>query len=165
MRVSMLVASDDATAGSVIRKAERISPSISGRSHLRFCSLVAVAHEHFHVAGIGRGAVEHFRGPADVAHLLGEQRVFQIGQSRAAEFIVLVRGRRHEHVPEAFGPRLLLQVLEDRDHLPARAFLVLLLVDRHRGPDMRVHERLHAVEPFFLALRHIEVHGTLLTLF
>ncbi|MEH3159161.1 MAG: hypothetical protein PGN08_09670 [Sphingomonas taxi] len=31
-----LVASEDATAGSVIRKAERISPFISGRSH---CSL------------------------------------------------------------------------------------------------------------------------------
>ena len=32
IEVSILVASDDATAGSVIRKAERISPSISGRS-------------------------------------------------------------------------------------------------------------------------------------
>ena len=38
MRVSMLVASDEATAGSVIRNAERISPSISGRSHWAFCS-------------------------------------------------------------------------------------------------------------------------------
>ena len=83
--------------------------------------LGAVAHQHFHVAGIGRGAVEHFGGPADVAHLLGQRRVFQIGQSRAAEFIVLMRGRRHEHVPEAFGLRLLLQIFEDRDHLPALA--------------------------------------------
>jgi hypothetical protein len=40
MLVSMLVASDDATAGSVIRNAERISPFISGFSHWRFCSLV-----------------------------------------------------------------------------------------------------------------------------
>src|ERR1700722_2709965 len=39
MLVSMLVASDEATAGSVIRKAERISPSISGRSHFFLCSL------------------------------------------------------------------------------------------------------------------------------
>ena len=110
--------------------------------------LAAVAHQHFHVAGIGRRAVEHFRGPADVAHFFGERRVFQIAQSRAAEFIVLMRRRRHEHVPEAFGPRLLLQIFQHRDHLPARALLVLLLVDRHRGPDMLVHERLHAVEPF-----------------
>ena len=34
----MLVASEEATAGSVIRKAERISPASSGRSHLAFCS-------------------------------------------------------------------------------------------------------------------------------
>ena len=40
MLVSILVASDDATAGSVIRKAERISPSISGRSHFFLCSLL-----------------------------------------------------------------------------------------------------------------------------
>src|SRR3984885_10013142 len=40
MLVSMLVASDEATAGSVIRKAERISPSIRGRSHLFLCYLV-----------------------------------------------------------------------------------------------------------------------------
>lgn len=31
---------DDATSGSVIRKAERISPSISGLSHWAFCSPV-----------------------------------------------------------------------------------------------------------------------------
>ena len=34
----MLVASDEATAGSVIRNAERISPASSGLSHLAFCS-------------------------------------------------------------------------------------------------------------------------------
>jgi len=34
----MLVASDEATCGSVIRKAERISPSISGFSHCAFCA-------------------------------------------------------------------------------------------------------------------------------
>src|SRR4029077_17391270 len=36
--VSMLVASEEAPAGSVIRNAERISPAIKGRSHLSFCS-------------------------------------------------------------------------------------------------------------------------------
>ena len=36
--VSMLVASDDATAGSVIANAERISPASSGSSHCFFCS-------------------------------------------------------------------------------------------------------------------------------
>jgi hypothetical protein len=38
MRHSMLVASDEATAGSVIRNADRISPLSSGASHCPFCS-------------------------------------------------------------------------------------------------------------------------------
>src|SRR5882757_6414466 len=125
--------------------------------------LGAVPHQHFHVAGIGRRAIEHFRGPADMAHLLGERRVFQIGQSRAAEFIVLVRRRRHEHVPQTFGARLLLQILQDRYSLPALAGFVLLPVDRHGGPHMLVYERFHTVEPFALTVRHVEVHWAFLT--
>jgi len=35
---SILVASLEATAGSVIRKAERISPRSSGSSHWSFCA-------------------------------------------------------------------------------------------------------------------------------
>ncbi len=112
--------------------------------------LGAVADEHFHVAGIGSGAIEHLRGPGDATHLFRQQRIFEVGQSRTTEFVVFMRIRRHEHVPEAFGLRLLLQVLEDRDHLPARALRILLVVDRNRGADMRLHERLHAVQPFLL---------------
>ncbi len=125
--------------------------------------LCAVAHQHFHVAGIRRGAVEHLGSPADVAHFLGKRRVFQIGQSRTTEFMVLMRRRRHEHVPETFGLRFLLQILKDRDHLPALAGFVLLPVDRHGGPDMLVHERLHTIEPFALTVRHVEVHRAFLT--
>ncbi len=36
----MLVASEEATSGSVIRKAERISPAISGFSQRSFCASV-----------------------------------------------------------------------------------------------------------------------------
>src|SRR5712671_410480 len=125
--------------------------------------LGAVPHQHFHVTGIGRRAIEHFRGPADMAHLLGERGVFQIGQSRAAEFIVLMRRRRHEHVPQAFGARLLLQIFQDRYCLPALAGFVLLPVDRHGGQHMLVHERIHTVEPFALTVRHVEVHWAFLT--
>jgi hypothetical protein len=38
MRVWMLVASEEATSGSVIAKAERISPSSSGLSHFALIS-------------------------------------------------------------------------------------------------------------------------------
>ena len=44
---------------------------------------IGVTHEHFHIAGVGRGAVKHFAGPADTAHFFGAQRVFQIGQAGA----------------------------------------------------------------------------------
>ncbi len=125
--------------------------------------LGAVAHEHFHVAGVGRRAVEYFGGPADVAHFLRERRVFEIAQSRAAKFVVLMRVRRHEHVPEALRAGFLLQVFENRNDLPARTFGVLLLVDRHRGADMLGHEGLHPAEPFLLPVRHREIHETLLT--
>ena len=40
MRSEMFVASEDATSGSVMAKAERISPSSSGRSHWSCCSVV-----------------------------------------------------------------------------------------------------------------------------
>jgi hypothetical protein len=112
MLVSMLVASDEATAGhqeggTDFAVHQRLQP-------LALLLLGAVPHEHFHVAGIGRRAVEHFGRPVEVSHLLREQRVFEIGQAGAAEFIIFMLVRRHEHVPETFGPRLLLQVFEDR---------------------------------------------------
>ena len=40
MRSEMLVASDDATSGSVIPNALRISPSSRGRNHFSCCSAV-----------------------------------------------------------------------------------------------------------------------------
>ncbi len=40
MRVEMFVASEEATSGSVMAKAERIWPSMSGWSHCDFCSAV-----------------------------------------------------------------------------------------------------------------------------
>jgi hypothetical protein len=40
MRIWMLVASDEATSGSVIRNADRISPRSNGSSHCFFCSSV-----------------------------------------------------------------------------------------------------------------------------
>ena len=45
----------------------------------------AIAREHFHVAGVGRGAVEHLRPEARrAAHHLAQRRVFEIGEAGAA---------------------------------------------------------------------------------
>ena len=53
MRVWMFVASELATAGSVIRKAERICPASSGRSHRSCCAAVPnrVSSSMFPVSG------------------------------------------------------------------------------------------------------------------
>ena len=80
----MLVASDEATSGSVIAKQERISPASSGSSHRRFCSRRAVADEHLHVAGVGRRAVEDLgRERRRAPHDLAERRVLEVGQPGA----------------------------------------------------------------------------------
>ena len=127
--------------------------------------LAAVAQEHFHVAGIRRRAVEHFRGPADAAHLLRQHRVFEVGQAGAMKLVVLMVARRHEHVPEAVRASLLLQLLEHGNDLPARVALVHLRpVGRHGRFDMLLHEVHDPIEPMALAFRHIEVHGRSLTL-
>ena len=64
----MLVASDEATAGSVIRKAERISPFEQRLQPLLLLLGRAVALQHFHVAGVGRRTIEHFGGKNDAPH-------------------------------------------------------------------------------------------------
>jgi hypothetical protein len=111
IEVSMLVASDEATAGSVIRKAERISPFISGFSQRAFCSSCRNV-QHFHVAGVGRRAVEDLDAEADAAHLLGADRVFEVGQAGAV-YGPPVRHRlqRQEQVPQPGGLGLRLQRL------------------------------------------------------
>ena len=43
----------------------------------------AVALDRFHVAGVGRGAVEHLGRPRNAAHRFGQRRVFEIGQPGA----------------------------------------------------------------------------------
>ncbi|MCY1425178.1 hypothetical protein D9M71_409610 [compost metagenome] len=54
---------------------------------------VAVAHQHFHVAGIRRGAVERLRSQQGTPHDLGQRCVFHVGQAGA------VFGFRQEQVP------------------------------------------------------------------
>jgi hypothetical protein len=116
--------------------------------------------QHFHVAGVGRGAIENFRGERHPAHLLGAECVVEIGKPGAAVFavVVVLRGRQ-EQVPEPFGPRLLLQLLDDGDDFPALAFIALGGKGADGRIDMRVHEGDDAVAPVLLPLRYREIHG------
>ena len=72
----------------------------------------------------------------DPAHLLRRSIAYSRLVRPAHGIRRPLRVRRHEHVPEAGGLGLLLQLLEDRDDLPALALGVLLAVDRHGGVDM-----------------------------
>ena len=96
--------------------------------------LVAVELQGLHVAGVGRRAVEHFRGHRRAAHDLAQRRVLEVGEARAA------RRMRQEEVPQAFQLGLLLEVFHQRRRLPAVAGLDLAGVLRFVGIDVPVHE-------------------------
>ena len=64
----MLVASEEATSGSVMANAERISPASKGFSQRLFLHFCAVAQDRLHVASVRGAAVEHFRREMRAAH-------------------------------------------------------------------------------------------------
>ena len=100
--VAMLVASDEATSGSVMQNAERISPSSSGRSHCSRCSLGAELGQQFHVAGVGGGAVQRLgRERRAVPGDLGQRGVLEVGQPGALR----VAGQEEVPQPAAGAPR------------------------------------------------------------
>ncbi len=64
---------------------------------------------------------------SDAAHDFAERRVSDVGQAGA------VFAGRQEQVPEALGARLRLQLLDERDRLPAIALLDLLVRNAARS--------------------------------
>ena len=64
IRVAMLVASEEATSGSVMQNAERICPSSNGLSQRVALLRGAELGQQLHVAGVGGGAVERRAGRA-----------------------------------------------------------------------------------------------------
>src|SRR3984957_4048087 len=169
MLVSMLVASDDATAGSVIRKAERISPSISGRSHFFLCSLepYRMNTSMLPVSGAEQLNTSEAQPIWPISSASGAYSRLVNPAPWNSSASCAAGGMKWFHRPWAFALafRPVLQLFVERDHPPALTLGVLLLVDRHGGANMLVHERLHAIEPFALTVRHIEIHGAFLTLF
>src|ERR1019366_3305992 len=70
--------------------------------------------EDFHVAAVGRVAVEDLGGEHALAHLFGDPRVFRVVEARAALRV------RQEQVPETLGAGLGLQGLDRRRYDPRR---------------------------------------------
>jgi hypothetical protein len=115
----MLVASEEATAGSVIAKHERISPRSRGSSHSLLVFVGAVALQHLHVAGVGGVAVEDLGRQQRAAHDLAQMAVFDIAEPGAAV------GFGQEEVPQPGLARLRLQLLDDRVDLEGAQLLGL----------------------------------------
>jgi hypothetical protein len=82
--------------------------------------VAAVTLDRFHVAGVGRGTVENFRGPLHAAHEFGQRRVFQVGKAGAVWTV------RHEQIPQALGAGDGFQFLDDPGGLPAVAGVYLV---------------------------------------
>ncbi|MGY4369858.1 hypothetical protein ACVW1A_005923 [Bradyrhizobium sp. LB1.3] len=84
--------------------------------------------------GVGRRTVEHFGREMRAAHDLAERGIFEIGQARA------VTGLRQEQVPETFGARQRLQLLDNRIDLPRPEFFRLAIEALLVRIDVPVHE-------------------------
>ena len=64
---------------------------------------------HFHVAGVGGGAVEDLRRHGGAAHDFAQRRVFEVGEAGA----MFALGQ--EEIPETGGAGHRLQLLDDGD--------------------------------------------------
>src|SRR3546814_10890604 len=123
----------------------------------------SIAVQDLHVAGIGRGAVEHLGRPFDAAHLFRAGGIFQIGKARSDELEAAVDGivagqRRHEKIPYAVRFRALLQFLDYRQSLPPLSTSLLRGIGLIMGPNHIVHEITDPITPHGFRGRHREIH-------
>src|SRR5205807_7266972 len=93
--------------------------------------------EYFHVAGIGRHAVEDARADWAASHHFTQRRVFVIVQTRA------VLGIWQEKIPQTFGLGLSTKPRDDR-RLVVRIWRQLLVGDFFGLVNVLVHEGVNA---------------------
>ncbi len=149
----MLVASEEATPGSVMQKAERISPSSSGVEPALALLGRAEVQEHLHVARVRRVAVEDLARDQRAAHALGERRVLDVRKART------VRGVWQEEVPQTLRLGLRLELLDQRRNHPGVLQRELLaVVGLLAGGYALGDERIHPLQHFLRAGGGGEVH-------
>ena len=116
----------------------------------------AVFHQHFHIASVGRSAVENFRRNVATPGQLGDWRVISIGKARAKSRIGV------EHVPQACRLRLVFQLVNDRRDFPtpfARPELrMLTFIGLVALIDIFIHEFGNAFEIVLTAVGIGEMH-------
>ena len=127
----------------------------------------AVAVQHFHVTRVGRRAIEDLGRPEKASHFFGAERIFKVGQLLALEVEALVdmgerAARRHEQVPQPCLTGERLELLDDRDWLPAIPRGNLRVVVRDSRAHVLVDEIADAIAEMCLPFRKVEVHFALL---
>ena len=108
----MLVASEEATSGSVMQKAERISRPAAARASAAL-RVGAEVQQHLHVAGVGGVAVADLGGDQRAAHALGQGGVLDVREAGADG---LAAARRPGAGTGSTTPRLASHRLELLDH-------------------------------------------------
>ncbi len=112
----------------------------------------AVTGQHFHVAGIGRRAIERLGSEQGTSHDFAQRRIFEVGQSGA----VLRMGQ--EQIPESGGLALDLDLLDDRGHFHRPDFLGFAEKALLVRINVLVHEGEQALLKIFYFLRVFEIH-------
>ena len=121
MVISMLVASLDATWGSVIKNADRISPLSSGSSHFLFCASVPY---------LARTSILPVSGAAQLtAYHTVSTRPFH--QHTSTTYLrsrpALTQVLSHKPILQITKPRTLLKMCLGQEHIPKPEFLRTLL--------------------------------------
>ena len=133
----------------------------AAQQRLQPCALVlfgAIALDGFHVARIGRGAVEHFRRPHHAAHDFAQRRVVEVRQA--------IRGARRfgqEQIPQSLLACQRFEPFDQFGRNPALALFEAVAVDFLLERffvriDMLVHEGEQTRLQLLAALGVIEIH-------
>ena len=132
----MFVASDEATAGSVIANAERISPASSGCNQRSCCSVVPNMVRISMLPVSGAEQLQASDAEGGRSHDLGQRRVVEVRES-----FVPFGGVGQEEVPQSPAVRLGLEVLDDRGmEVRIARGAHLFEVDVFGGSNPLVHE-------------------------
>src|SRR5438270_1992271 len=100
-------------------------------------------------------------GPSSGTRIIDCCLWLSAGGSVEGEAVVDMRRavrRRHKQVPQSFRARFLLQLLDNRKHLPALARALLRVIIGRARPHLFVHESANPVAPSGLAGAKAEIH-------
>ena len=130
-----------------------------GHKPLRALRRCGKTVQQFHVAGIGRAAVEHLTGPGNAAHDFCQRRIVKVAQAGTRLSICQVRQKQ---VPKAFLARKAFEVLQKRGWV--QAVVHGTVPGRVVRQNITLHERLQLLAQCQRPGRMCEVHGPIVAI-